>query len=162
ILFRYFNAAGANPNALIGERHDPETHLIPLALKTALGQYPHVKIFGVDYDTPDGTCIRDYIHVDDLSDAHIRGYKFLTSISENQAFNLGCGNGYSVREVIEMCREVSGCEIHTLETKRRPGDPPKLVSSSKKANEVLGWEIKHASLKEIIQTAWRWHRKEPK
>lgn len=159
VCFRYFNAAGADPNGLLGEDHFPETHLIPLVLLTALGQANSVSIFGTDYPTKDGTCIRDYIHVMDLADAHILGLEYLLKGGESQAFNLGNGNGFSVKEVIEAAYQVTGREIKTVELERRAGDPPVLVGSSEKARKILGWEPQYWELKQIIAHAFAWHQK---
>lgn len=156
---RYFNAAGADPDSEIGELHVPETHLIPLILDVALGKREDIKIFGTDYPTSDGTCIRDYIHVIDLADAHIRALKYLKNGGGSEVFNLGNGEGFSVREVIDTVRNVTGEEIRVTETNRRPGDPPVLVGSALKAREVLGWQPKFKDLSVIIETAWRWHQK---
>ena len=154
---RYFNAAGAAPGAGIGEAHTPETHLIPLALLAALGKIPAVKIFGADYDTPDGTCLRDYVHVDDLAQAHLLALEYLAKGGKSDCFNLGNGNGFSVKEVIETARKVSGKEIKAEAAPRREGDPPRLVASSEKAKRVLGWKPKYTGLEEIVRTAWEWH-----
>ncbi|MFH1759779.1 MAG: UDP-glucose 4-epimerase GalE [bacterium] len=162
IFFRYFNASGANISADIGERHKPETHLIPLALRTALGLEPSLKILGTDYDTPDGTCIRDYIHVDDIASAHLLGLNYLAENGINDMFNLGNGNGYSVKEVVETCREVTGIDIPTVKSERRPGDPSKLIASAEKVRNVLGWDVKYLNLKDIVSTAWQWHKKAEK
>jgi UDP-glucose 4-epimerase len=158
---RYFNAAGAHPSGEIGEDHDPETHLIPLVLQTALGQRPAVQIFGTDYPTPDGTCIRDYIHVDDLAAAHALA---LEKIEPGRGFclNLGTGKGYSVREVIECCKEVTGCSIHVKTIGRRAGDPPVLVAAADRAFETLKWRARYQNLGEIVETAWKWHRSHPR
>jgi UDP-glucose-4-epimerase GalE len=165
ISLRYFNAAGCDPEGQLGERHDPETHLIPLVLKEALrvqqGGNPddiHLLVFGDDYDTPDGTCIRDYIHVQDLCNAHISAMKFLMNgnVSGAEAYNLGNGKGFSVKEVIDACKRVTGIDIRYKVIARRPGDPPRLVGSAEKAQRVLGWEPQYAHLKDIIETAWRW------
>lgn len=155
---RYFNAAGADPDGELGESHQPETHLIPLILDAALGRREDIKIFGTDYPTPDGTCIRDYIHVTDLADAHIKALEYLENSGKSEVFNLGNGNGFSVREVIEEARKVTGRKITAVETDRRPGDPPILVGSSKKAREILKWEPKFDDLSQIISTAWEWHK----
>jgi UDP-glucose 4-epimerase len=138
VRFRYFNAAGADPEGRLGEDHAPETHLIPLVLLAALGKLPAIKIFGTDYPTADGTCIRDYIHVTDLADAHVLGLKYLLDGGESDVFNLGNGSGFSVRQVIEAARSVTGKEIQIEESDRRPGDPPVLVGSSDKAKNILG------------------------
>lgn len=155
VAFRYFNAAGASPR--LGEHHRIETHLIPNVLKVALGQKPHCEIFGVDYPTPDGTCIRDYIHIIDLAQAHILALR----PGIRGAFNLGNGEGYSVREVIETCRRVSGRPITALERPRRPGDPPRLVAAAAKAHAELGWRPLYPRLEDIVASAWAWHEKHP-
>lgn len=159
VCFRYFNAAGAEPKGLLGEDHAPETHLIPLVLLTALGKANSVSILGTDYPTRDGTCIRDYIHVTDLAQAHVLGLQYLLKGGDSQVFNLGNGSGFSVREVIETAREVTGREIKVVERDRRPGDPPVLVGSSDKARRVLGWHPQYPDLKEILAHAWQWHQK---
>lgn len=159
VSLRYFNAAGADPEGEVGERHEPETHLIPLILDAATGKRENIKIFGTDYPTDDGTCIRDYIHVTDLADAHIRALKYLENGGKSVVLNLGNGNGFSVREVIEEARKVTGREIKAIETDRRPGDPPVLVGSSKKAREILKWQPRFDDLSQIINTAWEWHKK---
>ena len=158
VAFRYFNACGADPGGLLGEDHHPETHLIPLALLTALKKRESLYIFGTDYDTPDGTCVRDYIHVNDLADAHVLGLEYLLSGGESDVFNLGNGNGFSVREVIETAREVTGLDIPAIETDRRAGDAPILVGSSKKVKDKLGWNPNYADLTKIISHAWQWHQ----
>ena len=158
VAFRYFNACGADPSGMLGEDHTPETHLIPLALLTALKQRDSLAIFGTDYDTPDGTCVRDYIHVNDLADAHVLGLEYLLSGGESEIFNLGNGNGFSVREVIETARQVTGLEIPAIESDRRPGDAPILVGSSQKVRQMLGWNPRYADLKQIIAHAWQWHQ----
>ena len=158
VAFRYFNACGADPSGKLGEDHTPETHLIPLALLTALGKRDKLYIFGTDYDTPDGTCVRDYIHVNDLADAHVLGIGYLLSGGESEVFNLGNGNGFSVREVIETARKVTGLEIPALESDRRPGDAPILVGSSDKVRNLLGWNPQYADLEQIIRHAWQWHQ----
>ncbi|MBV8887473.1 MAG: UDP-glucose 4-epimerase GalE [Chroococcidiopsidaceae cyanobacterium CP_BM_RX_35] len=158
VVFRYFNAAGADPHGLLGEDHDPETHLIPLVLMTALGKRESVSIFGTDYSTPDGTCIRDYIHVTDLASAHVLGLEYLLQGGDTATFNLGNGNGFSVRQVIQTTEEVTGQEIKVIETARRPGDPPILVGSSDKARDILGWQPQYSALSEIIKHAWQWHQ----
>ena len=157
---RYFNAAGAAPDARIGEDHDPETHLVPIVLQVALGQRKNVAIFGTDYPTPDGTCVRDYIHVYDLAQAHILAMEAIEP-GKGLAFNLGNGSGYSVREVIETARRVTGRKIPVKEGPRRAGDPPTLVASSEKIIRGLGWKPKFPQLQEIVETAWRWHRAHP-
>jgi UDP-glucose 4-epimerase len=156
---RYFNAAGADPDGEIGEWHDPETHLIPLVLDAALGTREEVKIFGTDYDTPDGTCVRDYIHVTDLAAAHVAALEHLKTTDTSNIFNLGNGNGFSVRQVIDESRNVTGREIPVQEVERRPGDPSTLIGSSDKARKVLGWTPRFANLSEIIGTAWAWHKR---
>ena len=153
---RYFNAAGADPDGEIGEDHDPETHLIPLVLETAAGQRPHITIFGDDYDTPDGTCIRDYIHVTDLAEAHVLALDSLGRRPGFDAYNLGNGAGYSVREVIDTARRVSGKEIPVVIGARRAGDPPRLVGDASRAIEELGWQPRYVQLEAIVETAWRW------
>ncbi|MFN5513862.1 MAG: UDP-glucose 4-epimerase GalE [Cyanobacteriota bacterium] len=158
VIFRYFNAAGADPEGQLGEDHNPETHLIPLALLTALGQRPQLSVFGSDYDTPDGTAIRDYIHISDLATAHILGLEYLCKGGESDVFNLGNGNGFSVREVIATAEKVVGKPIPVQESPRRPGDAPVLVGSSAKAKEILGWTPQYADLETIIKQAWRWHQ----
>lgn len=157
---RYFNAAGARPDGLLGEDHTPETHLIPLILKVALGEGV-LKIFGDDYDTPDGTCVRDYIHVLDLADAHIAALTHLRNGGESGAYNLGNGNGFSVQEVVQVARQVTGKPILAELAPRRAGDPAILVASSKKAREVLGWTPQHDKLEDMIETAWRFHKNYP-
>ena len=159
VIFRYFNASGAHPEGILGEDHSPETHLIPLALLTALQHRQSLFIFGTDYPTPDGTALRDYIHVCDLADAHERGLKYLLAGGESAKFNLGNGNGYSVREVIETARQVTGLDIPVEERDRREGDAPILIGSSAKAKEILGWEPQYADLKTIVVHAWQWHQK---
>ena len=156
---RYFNAAGADPEGEVGELHDPETHLIPLILDVAAGRREDIKIFGTDYDTPDGTCIRDYIHVTDLAEAHILALEYLQNGGESDFFNLGNGNGFSVKEVIETAEEITGKNIKAVEAERRAGDPPTLVGSSTKAKETLNWNPKYDELSKIIETAWNWHQK---
>ncbi|OEC86725.1 MULTISPECIES: UDP-glucose 4-epimerase GalE [Methanobacterium] len=156
---RYFNAAGADPEGEVGELHNPETHLIPLILDVAAGRREDIKIFGTDYDTPDGTCIRDYIHVTDLAEAHILALEYLQNGGESDFFNLGNGNGFSVKEVIETAEEVTGKDIRAVEAERRAGDPPVLVGSSDKAKEKLNWKPKYDELSTIIETAWNWHKK---
>lgn len=159
-FLRYFNAAGAS--ATHGEHHDPESHLIPLVLQVALGQREHIQIFGSDYDTPDGTCIRDYIHVEDLAQAHLLALDHLRAGKEAPLVcNLGNGTGYSVKEVIDVCRAVTGHAIAVVEGPRRPGDPSRLIASAKKAREILGWEPKKPQLRTIVEDAWRWHLANP-
>jgi UDP-glucose 4-epimerase len=158
VVFRYFNAAGADPSGSIGEWHVPETHLIPLVLDAAAGIREHVEMFGTDYPTTDGTCIRDYIHVTDLADAHVLGLRYLESGGPSDAFNLGNGNGFSVRDVVRTVEQVTRQPVPTIIGPRRPGDPPALVGSSAKAREVLGWKPRFDTLDVIIETAWKWHR----
>lgn len=157
---RYFNACGAHPDGHIGEAHDPETHLIPLVLQVALGQRESIKIFGDDYETPDGTAIRDYIHVMDLAEAHILALEALAD-GKSRAYNLGIGTGYSVLDVIETARKVTGHPIPTEPAPRRAGDLPVLVADSSKITHELGWEPDYASLEEIIASAWKWHQGHP-
>ena len=159
VCFRYFNAAGADPTGLLGEDHAPETHLIPLVLFAALGKLESVSIFGTDYPTRDGTCIRDYIHVTDLAQAHVLGLEYLLKEGDSDVFNLGNGSGFSVREVIETAKKVTGKEIKIVERDRRPGDPPVLVGSSDKAKKALGWRPEYANLNDIVAHAWQWHQK---
>jgi UDP-glucose-4-epimerase GalE len=159
VALRYFNAAGADPKGRIGEAHDPETHLIPLVLQVALGQNPHIKIFGDDYQTPDGTCIRDYIHVTDLARAHTRALQWLIDGNSSRAFNLGTGTGYSVRELIDTARRLTGREIPEVIVERRAGDPPQLVADPARALHELGWKAGVSSLEEVLETAWNWERK---
>lgn len=159
VILRYFNASGADKTAEIGEWHNPETHLIPLILDAALGKREDIKIFGTDYDTPDGTCIRDYIHVTDLADAHIRSLKYLEDNNESNQFNLGNGLGFSVREVIESVKNVTGRDFKVTETTRREGDPAILIGSSEKANKILGWNPQYTNIDQIVETAWKWHQK---
>jgi UDP-glucose-4-epimerase GalE len=158
---RYFNAAGAAPDGTIGEDHDPETHLIPIVLQAAMGQRPAVEVFGTDYPTPDGTCIRDYIHVDDLAEAHLLALEALAP-GKQLRYNLGTGHGYSVREVIHAAESVTGRKVPVKEGPRRAGDPPALVAASKKVQRELGWRPRHTDIKTIIETAWNWHRAHPK
>ena len=158
VALRYFNAAGASPEGDIGESHQPETHLIPNALRAALGTGPALKLFGTDYPTPDGTCVRDYVHVDDLAQAHERALAYMQAHEGAHAFNLGNGQGFSVREVIEAASRVAGRAVPFEVAPRREGDPATLVASSERARAELGWSPAHASLDEIIGTAWRWHQ----
>jgi len=157
---RYFNAAGAAPDGTIGEHHDPESHLIPLVIQAAMGRRPHIEIFGTDYPTADGTCVRDYIHVDDLALAHILALEKITPGS-GQAYNVGIGRGYSVREVIRAVEEVSGKKVTVKEAPRRAGDPAELVANADKIRRELGWAAKYTDLKTIVETAWNWHRTHP-
>lgn len=157
VRFRYFNAAGADPQGRLGEDHNPETHLIPLILLTALQKRANISIFGTDYDTPDGTCIRDYIHVSDLAQAHIQGLEYLLKGGAADVFNLGNGSGFSVREVIDSAKAVTSKPIEVIEAERRPGDPAVLVGSSQKAHKTLGWRPAYSDLTLILEHAWRWH-----
>ena len=161
VSLRYFNACGAHISGKIGEDHYPETHLIPLILQVPNGKREFVSIFGDDYKTKDGTCIRDYIHVTDLAQAHIQAVKYLAEGNKSDIFNLGNGVGFSVNEVIETARKVTGHPIPAKISPRRAGDPAILIASSKKAKNILGWKPKHDSLEEIIETAWRWHKNHP-
>lgn len=157
---RYFNAAGASPTGELGEDHTPETHLIPIVLEVALGKRPHITIFGEDYPTPDGTCIRDYVHVDDLGVAHLLALEKLEP-GKGLRLNLGTGRGHSVREVVEACRRVTGHAIPTQSGPRRAGDPPELVADSRLAQRTLGWKPQFIDLDEIVRTAWQWHSTHP-
>lgn len=159
ICLRYFNAAGADPSGLLGEDHLPETHLIPLVLLTALGQRDSISVFGTDYPTPDGTCIRDYIHVLDLADAHLLALKYLQTHQQSDVFNLGNGNGFSVSEVIEAAKKISGKDFKVKLEDRRPGDPAALIGSAEKAAKLLGWQPSRNNLETIIADALNWHQK---
>src|SRR5699024_1364621 len=161
VALRYFNACGAHPSGAIGEAHDPETHLIPIILQVPNGQREAVSVFGDDYPTADGTCIRDYIHVTDLAQAHILALDYLLKGGENNVFNLGNGVGFSVKEVIDVAREVTGHPIPAVISPRRAGDPAQLIASSQKAIDVLGWQPRYNDLNTIIATAWAWHRSHP-
>lgn len=161
VSLRYFNACGAHVSGKIGEAHSPETHLIPLILQVPLGQREYISIFGDDYDTSDGTCIRDYIHVTDLAQAHILAVDYLMKGNESNIFNLGNGVGFTVKEVIDTARKVTGHEIPARIAERRAGDPARLIASSNKARQVLLWKPEHADLEEIISTAWNWHKNHP-
>jgi UDP-glucose-4-epimerase GalE len=158
---RYFNASGARPDGSIGEDHDPETHLIPLVILAAMGKRPHIEIFGTDYPTPDGTCVRDYIHVDDLATAHLAALERLQP-GQGMHYNLGIGRGYSVREVIAAVEDVTGKKVPVKEGPRRAGDPPVLIASSAKIQKELGWKPDYTDLRRIVETAWNWHSKHPK
>ena len=160
IRFRYFNAAGCDPDCEIGEAHIPESHLIPLILDAAIGKRESIKVFGTDYETKDGTCIRDYVHVNDLGDAHIRGLKYLLDGGNSNYINLGSGSGFSVREMIDMVAKVTKKNIKVVEVERRPGDPAYLIAKSDKARNILQWKPEF-SLERIIETAWNWHRNNP-
>jgi UDP-glucose-4-epimerase GalE len=157
VSLRYFNAAGADPDGEIGEDHDPETHLIPLVIGAARGTRPPVGVFGTDYPTPDGTAVRDYIHVADLADAHVRALDYLASGGATTAINLGTGRGHSVREVIDTVERVGGRPVPFTNSPRRAGDPPELVADAAKAREVLGWTPRYPGLSTIVEHAWRWH-----
>jgi UDP-glucose 4-epimerase len=157
---RYFNACGAGRNATLGEDHRPESHLIPLTIQAAMGKRPAIKIFGTDYDTPDGTCIRDYIHIDDLCRAHLLALDKLQTSSE-LVYNLGNGKGYSVRQVIETVRKVSGKDFKVVEAQRRPGDPPVLTSDAAKAKRELGWGTEKPQIEQMVASAWQWHSEHP-
>lgn len=159
ISLRYFNAAGADPDGQLGERHQPETHLIPLVLQAAAGRRPHIAVFGRDYDTPDGTCIRDYVHIVDLCQAHLLALEQLWSGADSAAYNLGNGAGFSVQEVIATARRVTGCNIPVVYGERREGDPARLVADSRLAQRALGWAPRYAELETIIAHAWRWEQR---
>jgi len=161
VSLRYFNACGADETAVIGEDHAPETHLIPLILQVPLGKREFISIFGTDYPTHDGTCIRDYIHVTDLAQAHILAANYLMNGGKSDIFNLGNGVGFSVKEVIETARKVTGHPIPAKEAQRRAGDPAQLIASSEKAKKILGWKPEHEGLEEIIDSAWQWHKSHP-
>ncbi|MGE5365510.1 MAG: UDP-glucose 4-epimerase GalE [Bacteroidota bacterium] len=157
VALRYFNAAGDDFDGVIGESHQPETHLIPIVLEAALGKRKSVQVFGNDYPTSDGTCIRDYIHVYDLADAHIRALKYLSEGGKSEVVNLGTGDGYSVMQIIETAKKVTGCEIPYTVSGRRAGDPAVLIADNKKAKQLLGWSPEH-NLEDIISSAWTWHK----
>lgn len=158
VIFRYFNVAGADPDAEIGEFHQPETHLVPLILDAISGKRDALTVFGTDYDTPDGTCIRDYVHVTDLVDAHVLGLKWLDSGKPSRVFNLGTGTGFSVREVIDQAKKATGHDVPVVYGDRRPGDCTKLVSGSARALTELGWNSERSTLDQMISDAWRWHQ----
>jgi UDP-glucose 4-epimerase len=160
VCLRYFNAAGADPEGQLGERHEPETHLIPLILQAASGRRPHISVFGQDYDTPDGTCIRDYIHINDLCSAHWLALQSLMSGQSSQAYNLGNGNGFSVQEVIDAAERVTGRHIPVQHAPRRAGDPARLVADATQARQKLGWQPQYADLATIVQLAWAWEQKQ--
>ena len=157
---RYFNACGSGNNYSLGEHHNPESHLIPLVIAAAMGKRADIKIFGTDYETPDGTCVRDYIHIEDLCSAHLLALDKLNDSSE-LIYNLGNGQGYSVRQVVEMVKKVSGRDFKVTETDRRPGDPPVLTADAAKAISELGWKTKYPELEKIVETAWKWHNNNP-
>jgi len=159
ISLRYFNAAGSDPEGEIGEWHDPESHLIPIVLEVAQGKRKQIEIFGTDYDTPDGTCIRDFIHVSALAEAHVLALEHLHEGAPSTAYNLGTGTGHSVREVVEICSKVTGTKIRAVESPRRPGDPPQLVADPSRAQRELGWRPRLPELMKIVETAWAWQRR---
>lgn len=159
VALRYFNVAGADPSGEIGEAHAIETHLVPNVLKAALGETAHISIFGTDYPTPDGTCIRDYVHVGDLIEAHLLALEYLGRGEDSAVFNLGSGTGFSVREIVDIACEVTGRDIPVELGPRRAGDPAKLVASSEKARRILGWQPQRTEIKTIVEDAWRWHNK---
>lgn len=161
VSLRYFNAAGAHMSGKIGEDHSPESHLIPIILQVALGKREHISIFGDDYDTPDGSCVRDYIHVTDLAQAHILALNKLRDGGDSDIYNLGNGKGFSVKEVVELTREVTGKEIKAVIAERRPGDPATLIATSEKIQKELNWQPKYGDLKTIIESAWNWHKNHP-
>jgi UDP-glucose 4-epimerase len=161
VALRYFNACGAHASGKIGEAHDPETHLIPLILQVPNGQREKISIYGDDYPTKDGTCIRDYIHVTDLAQAHILALDYLLKGGENNVFNLGNGVGFTVNEVIDVARRVTGHPIPAVTTPRRAGDPAQLIASSEKAKTVLGWKPQFDDLETIVSSAWNWHKTHP-
>ncbi|BFH67528.1 UDP-glucose 4-epimerase GalE [Paenibacillus dendritiformis] len=161
VSLRYFNAAGAHESGRIGEDHQPETHLVPIVLETALGKRSEIAVFGSDYPTRDGTCIRDYIHVSDLADAHLLAVDYLRNDGASEIFNLGSGNGFSVLEVIRTAERVTGLTIPTAIRERRAGDPAVLIASADKAKAVLGWQPKRDNMEKIIESAWRWHQAHP-
>ena len=159
VALRYFNACGADLDNEIGENHTPESHLIPLILDAAIGKREDIKIFGTDYPTPDGTCVRDYVHVTDLAQAHILALQYLLDGNESNSFNLGNGKGFSVKEVIDAAKKVTGVDFKVTEVERRAGDPPELVADSTKAKQVLKWQPQYADLETIVKSAWAWHQK---
>lgn len=159
VCLRYFNAAGAHPDAVIGEQHEPETHLIPLVLQAASGRREKITVYGRDYDTPDGTCIRDYVHVLDLAQAHEQALRYLMNGGRSAAYNLGNGHGFSVQQVIDVARQVTGCRIPVDEGMRRSGDPPRLVADARRVMTELGWRPRHGDLATIMAHAWQWERR---
>jgi UDP-glucose 4-epimerase len=161
VCLRYFNAAGADPDGQLGERHEPETHLLPLILQAASGRRKTITVFGFDYDTPDGTCIRDYVHVVDLVAAHALAVDYLLAGGTSTAFNLGNGQGFSVQQVIDTARRVTGRDIFISEASRRAGDPPRLVADARRAKSLLGWQPQYAALEQIVAHAWEWEKKYP-
>jgi UDP-glucose-4-epimerase GalE len=160
VNLRYFNAGGADPDGEIGEHHDPESHLIPLVIEAAMGKRPHIAIFGTDYPTPDGTCIRDYIHVTDLAKAHVLALEHLLGGGSSKSYNLGSTQGNSVREVIDEVQRVSSTDIQIVEARRRPGDPARLIGSSELIRSELGWTPDYSDISSIVETAWRWHTRQ--
>ena len=161
VALRYFNAAGADPSGTIGEDHHPETHLIPLVLDAARGKREYITVFGTDYDTPDGTCVRDYIHVNDLASAHVLAMDYLRNGGQSQVFNLGSGNGFSVKEIIETAKAVTGIDIPIQYGDRRAGDPGTLIASSEKIKDLLGWNPQFSNVSDVIKDAWKWHTSHP-
>lgn len=156
VALRYFNASGASHDGLLGEEHDPETHLIPICLQVAAGARDHLVIYGDDYKTPDGTCIRDYIHVEDLASAHVQALDHLSGGGESLCLNVGTGTGHSVKQVVDCCEKVTGLPVKTVMGQRREGDPPVLVAAAEKVRELFGWSPKYTDLEDIVRTAWRW------
>lgn len=161
VALRYFNVAGAHESGDIGEAHNPESHLVPIILQAAMGKRRCISVYGTDYPTPDGTCVRDYVHVSDLIDAHLLALDYLKKGGASDAFNLGNGEGFSVRQMIDVAKQVTGKPIAVEESGRRAGDPAVLIASSAKASEILGWQPKHADLTEIVASAWKWHTRHP-
>jgi UDP-arabinose 4-epimerase len=160
VSLRYFNAAGADPDGDLGEDHEPETHLLPLILQVAAGKRSHINIYGDDYDTPDGTCIRDYIHVSDLIDAHIRALEYLLGGGQSEFYNLGTEQGYSVREIIDRAQKITGKDIEFKIAARRAGDPPSLVADASKIRNALGWSVPHSDIDTVLSNAWSWHTRD--
>ncbi|MCX7745499.1 MAG: UDP-glucose 4-epimerase GalE [Clostridia bacterium] len=161
VILRYFNASGAHEGGKIGEDHDPESHLIPIILQVALGKRDEIKMFGDDYNTPDGTCVRDYIHVSDLAQAHVLALDKLRRENESSIYNLGNGKGFSVKEVVDVVRQITGKPIKAVVAPRRPGDPATLVASSEKVKKEMNWRPKYGGLAKIVETAWNWHKNHP-
>ena len=161
VSLRYFNVAGAVEDGHIGEAHTTETHLIPIILQVPLGKRDHITVFGTDYPTADGTCIRDYVHVMDLADAHMKALNYLREGNESNIFNLGTGEGFSVKEMIDAAEKATGLKIKVEYGQRRAGDPARLIASSEKAQKILNWHPKYTSMEEIIKTAWKWHQAHP-
>ncbi len=161
VALRYFNAAGADPSGLIGEDHSPETHLIPLVLSAALGIRPNITVFGQDYDTADGTCVRDYIHVNDLASAHVLAMDYLAKGHESTVFNLGSGEGFSVKAIIDTAKVITGIDFPVVYGERRAGDPSTLIASSQKIKDTLGWEPVYSNVNDVIADAWKWHQAHP-